>query len=90
MYCDGCNRELSEHSSSPRVTVHVDDDVLNVKPAEHQTESVCTKANTYCLYGVLQNMLLLQHGAQNAYLQTQSTLYDLPTCATETIKWNKK
>ena len=82
---------MYEHVTSPRVIVNIDDEKgCTVQHSDDQTESVCSKANSYCLYSLLQNVISSQHGSQNTYLETMSVVFDLPYHAERTINRDKK
>ena len=94
--CDNqqCNAILVEYyESSPRVQVEFGTtpttkrETLKIKYCE---KTVCKSKDTYCLYGLLQNIILLQHGTTNTCLQTMSATYDLPHYHPNTITRDKK
>ena len=91
IHCDNpkCNALLYKtYESSPRVSVSInkkdDGKVLEISPAKQQDQS-----ESYVLYGLLQNLVLLHHGAQNSELETMSQIYDLPIYGSKTVTRDK-
>ena len=67
----------------------INDDV--VMRINRVSEDVNRKTkDSYCLYSLLQNMVLLQHGVCDTYLETMSAFFDLPTYSTHTVNRDKR
>ena len=92
IYCDNpdCNALLYEnYQTSPRVTVNIIKKDKKEKELQIQPTAAHNQSKSYVLYGLLQNIILIHHGSQNAEMETMSDIYDLPQYSPSTMARDK-